>query len=459
MIEYVTAQDLAAIMTIFREGDEEARLTAIRRLAHQPESPEDREAVLETLIEVMGDDSWQVRKEAVAAVLSWTDAELLAERLVDAMSEPEDIGRRNAVIEAVMKLGAVTIDPLLRALSKKPDYRKVLVDVLGTFGDTRVINALGESLLDEDPNVRAAAMEQLASFQSHEVVPALRQALRSQDLLVVLAALDGLNRQRVVIPVDELLHMAEQTVLRPALMTALGHSQDAAAIPALVAGLIEKARGAREAALVGLYRLYQSLDSSGQRKIEEAAQKLDEVAVRSSLRALMEATPPVRQATAALIGWTGRREMLRPLLLGLGDVDASVVEATGRAILQLGEPAVAALLELVPTLDARSRGSVFRFFVRHSSAITALPAALRERLAGLLLQGLSDKNPQTAAAAAAALLHHSTPAQLGPLRELAQQTGAAADLARGTLAKLSERSPAAAPSSVSAPVPASKKDA
>ena len=78
MIEYVTAQDLAAIMTIFREGDEEARLTAIRRLAHQPESPEDREAVLETLIEVMGDDSWQVRKEAVAAVLSWTDAELLA---------------------------------------------------------------------------------------------------------------------------------------------------------------------------------------------------------------------------------------------------------------------------------------------------------------------------------------------------------------------------------------------
>ncbi len=31
------------------------------------------------------------------------------------MSEPEDIGRRNAVIEAVMKLGAVTIDPLLRA--------------------------------------------------------------------------------------------------------------------------------------------------------------------------------------------------------------------------------------------------------------------------------------------------------------------------------------------------------
>lgn len=439
MTEYVTASDLAAIKTIFREGDEEARLTAVRRLVHQPETPEDRELVLEALIEVMGDESWQVRKEAVAAVLSWTDAELLAERLVDAMSEPEDIGRRNAVIEAVMKLGAVTIDPLLRALQRKPDYRKVLVDVLGTFGDTRVIPALGESLLDEDPNVRAAAMEQLASFQSHEVVPALRQALRSQDLLVVLAALDGLNRQRVAIPVAELLPMAEQTVLRPALMTALGHSQDGAAVPALVAGLVEKARGAREAALVGLYRLYHSLDPSGQRTIEEAAQKLDEIAVRSSLRALMEATPPVRQATAALIGWTGRREMLRPLLLGLGDVDASVVEATGRAILQMGEAALSALSDLCPTLDARSRGSVFRFLLRHASAIAALPQGLRERLAGQLLTGLSDKNPQTAAAAAAALLVHAQPGQLPQLRELAQQSGGAADLAKSTLAKLSER--------------------
>lgn len=439
MTEYVTASDLAAVKTIFREGDEEARLTAVRRLAHQPETPEDRELCLEALIEVMGDESWQVRKEAVAAVLSWTDAELLAERLVDAMSEPEDIGRRNAVIEAVMKLGTVTIDPLLRALAKKPDYRKVLVDVLGTFGDTRVIPALGDALLDDDPNVRAAAMEQLASFQSHEVVPALRQALRSQDLLVVLAALDGLNRQRVAIPVADLLPMAEQTVLRPALMTALGHSQEVAAVPALVAGLTEKARGAREAALVGLYRLYQSLDAEGQRTIEEAAQKLDEMAVRSSLRALMEATPPVRQATAALIGWTGRREMLRPLLLGLGDVDASVVEATGRAILQMGDAAVAALCDLCPTLDARSRGSVFRFFFRHGGAVSALPLPLRERLGAILITGLADKNPQTAAAASAALCQHALPSQLGQLRELAQQSGPAAELAKSTLAKLSER--------------------
>jgi len=68
----------------------------------------------------------------------------------------------------------------------------------------------------------------------------------------------------VVLKTSELLPMLEQAVLRPALMTSLGHSQDTGAVPALVEGLIERARGAREAALVGLYRLYHSLDENGQ---------------------------------------------------------------------------------------------------------------------------------------------------------------------------------------------------
>ena len=154
--------------------------------------------------------------------------------------EPDNIGRRNAVIEAVMRLGAVCIDPLLNHLKQKPEHRKVLVDVLGTFGDPRVIPTLGETLLDDDANVRIASMEQLASFTGEEVLPALRGALKSTDTLVVLAALDGLNRQRDKLSVVGLTPLLSEVTLRPALMTALGHTEDAAAIPALIEGLIEK---------------------------------------------------------------------------------------------------------------------------------------------------------------------------------------------------------------------------
>lgn len=437
MTVHLTRSDLGELKTLFRDGDEEVRLQAVRRMASEPEDPEDREALLGLLIEVMGDESWQVRKEAVAAALAWTDTHLLADKLVTAMSEPDDIGRRNAVIEGVMKLGAVCIDYVLRDLAQKPDYRKVLVDVLGTFGDKRVIPALGEALIDEDPNVRAAAMEQLASFTGDEVVPALRAALKSPDLLVVLAALDGLNRHHTHLMLAELLPLYEQLALRPAVMTALGFTADASATAMLIDGLIDKARGAREAALVALYRLHKSLSREGQLVIERAAQGLDEMTVRSSLRALMEASAPVRQATAALLGWTGRRELLRPLLLALGDSDTTVAEAAGAALLNAGEDTLLKLCEMVPTLDPRSRGNIYRFFHRHAAALG--DGTLRQRVAGVLLDGLNDKNAPAALAATHALSMLGLATQEPRLAELVASGGPVGALAQTALSALRTR--------------------
>jgi HEAT repeat protein len=439
MTEYVPASHLAEIVTILRDGDEEARLDAVRQLSKEPADPAERKATLAVLIDVMGDDDWQVRKEAVASVLCWTDLQLLSEGLVEAMGEPDNIGRRNAVIEAVMRLGAVCIDPLLRHLKQKPEHRKVLVDVLGTFGDVRVIPVLGETLRDEDPNVRIASMEQLASFTGEEVLPTLRDALKSTDTLVVLAALDGLNRQRDKLPVAELTPLLSEVTLRPALMTALGHTEDAAAIPALIEGLIEKARGAREAALVGLFRLYQSLPAAGRQEIVATIRKLDENTVRSMTRALMEATPPVREATAALLGWLGKLELARPLVLVLGDSDASVAEAAAQALIDLdpGEAALRVLADILPSVDPRSRGNVCRFFARHAELVVARASAtLRERLGTVLVSALTDKNAQSAGAAAQALSMLGDTGHRARLQQLAAGGGQAAALANDVLRKL-----------------------
>lgn len=439
MTEYVPASHLAEIVSILRDGDEEARLDAVRQLSKEPADPAERKATLAVLIDVMGDDDWQVRKEAVASVLCWTDLPLLSEGLVEAMGEPDNIGRRNAVIEAVMRLGAVCIDPLLNHLKQKPEHRKVLVDVLGTFGDPRVIPTLGETLLDDDANVRIASMEQLASFTGEEVLPALRGALKSTDTLVVLAALDGLNRQRDKLSVVGLTPLLSEVTLRPALMTALGHTEDAAAIPALIEGLIEKARGAREAALVGLYRLHQSLNASGRQEIVVAIRKLDENTVRSMTRALMEATPPVREATAALLGWLGKLELARPLVLVLGDSDASVSEAAAQALIDLdpGEAALRILADILPSVDPRSRGNVCRFFARNAELVIArASAALRDRLGTVLVSALTDKNGQSAGAAAQALSLLGDTGHRARLQQLAAGGGQAGTLANEVLRKL-----------------------
>jgi HEAT repeat protein len=349
---------LAEISETLRTGDEAARIQAIREIsAVASESPDAQREGLDLLIDVMGDDAWQVRKEAVAAALLFSDKNLLSERLVEAMGEPDNVGRRNAVIEGVMKLGSITIDPLLRALKEKPEHRKVLVDVLGTFGDARVVPSLASSLLDEDPNVRAAAMEQLATFPVSDVGSALEQALDSPDLLVVLAALEGLNRQQISLPVSRLAPLLEKIVLRPALMTALGNTNDPAALTHLVDGLLDRAKGAREQALVALVHMHDTTtDPQLRKQVEAIGTGISDLALHSALRALMEANASVRAATATLLGWTGRKEMVRPLMIVLKDSDPTVIAAAERAIASLGQTAAADELRgMIPSLDGQSR--------------------------------------------------------------------------------------------------------
>jgi HEAT repeat protein len=396
---------LASLSEILRTGDESARLAAVRRFAEPPLSSDSGAEGLDLLIFAMGDENWQVRKEAVAASLTWKDKTLLAEKLVEAMAEPDDVGRRNAAIEGVMKLGPVTIDPLLRALKEKPEHRKVLVDVLGTFGDTRVVPALAGSLLDEDPNVRAAAMEQLASFSAADVGPALEAALDSADLLVVLAALEGLNRNQIPQPVSRLVPLLDKVVLRPALMASLGQTKDVAALPHLVEGLLDRAKGAREAALVALVRLHESFSDPQLRKqIESSVSGMSQLALHSTLRALMEATAPVRAATATLLGWSGRRDMVRPLLLVLRDSDAGVAEAAAQAIAGMGPVAMEEMCNILPGLDPHTRTIVFGFFQRFGATLVkSVDASVLERLRAVLSKGLSNANPETAEATAKAL--------------------------------------------------------
>lgn len=407
---------LAPISAALRDGDEAARLTALRNLSPHLSDPALASDALTLLIDAMGDDSWLVRKESVAVALVCPDKTLLSERLVDAMGEPDNVGRRNAAIEGVQKLGAITLDPLLRSLKGKPEHRKVLVDVLGTFGDSRVIPALATSLLDEDPNVRAAAMEQLASFPASDVGPALEKAITSNDLLVVLAALEGLNRQQIKLAVSKLVPLLDKVVLRPAVMTALGQTMDLAALPHLMEGLLDRAKGARESALVALVHLHELLtDPQAKKQVEASATSMSELALRSTLRALMEATAPVRAATATLLGWSGRRDMVRPLLLVMRDADPTVSEAATQAIAGMGPVAVEELCTSIPSLDGQTRVIISKFFQRFGPNLVArVDGALLERLRGVLSKGLTDRNPEAAEAMAKALAAVSGGGSHGP---------------------------------------------
>ncbi|MCU1277407.1 MAG: HEAT-like repeat-containing protein, partial [bacterium] len=136
-----------------REGlqsdEEEIRRGAVARLA-APSSADEAAEALDFLVEAMGDPSWRVRKEAAARAAAFGDPMLAAAVLAAALSEPENVGRRNAVVEALVGLGAQAVPALIDALAARPEHRKLIADALGLIGDLRASSALAPLVDDPD---------------------------------------------------------------------------------------------------------------------------------------------------------------------------------------------------------------------------------------------------------------------------------------------------------------------
>ncbi len=218
--------------------NEEARRAAVLELGGS-------DAELARLVEALGDESWRVRKEAAVRAAGWPDPLRAAEALVAALAEPENIGRRNAAVEGLARLGAAALAPLVDALAGRPEHRKMIVDTLGLLGDRRAVPPLAAALDDSDENVRAAAAESLGRVGGPDAEAALARALERGELLLSMACLDGLNRLGARIAVARIAPLITTPVLRPAALEALGRSADAEAVPYLLVGLTDPSRGAR----------------------------------------------------------------------------------------------------------------------------------------------------------------------------------------------------------------------
>ena len=86
-------------MTVRIVGDEEARRAAVAALSGGDGGAR------ACWSRRSGDDSWRVRKEAALRAASWADPTGDRE-LMETLAEPENLGRRNAAVEALVRLGA-----------------------------------------------------------------------------------------------------------------------------------------------------------------------------------------------------------------------------------------------------------------------------------------------------------------------------------------------------------------
>jgi HEAT repeat protein len=229
-----------------RDPDEEVRYRAIRGLP-------DPAASVPLLLECLGDESWRVRKAAVEQIVALADPRPAIPGLLAALAIADGAGARNSAAEALAQIGAPAVQALVERLSHPdPDLRKFAIDVLGEIGERRTVPDLVARLTDGDPNVRASAAEAIGKVGGEESVAALTTALDSDDQLLRLAALEGLGQLRQVPPVARLQPLMADRFLRRLIYRLLGRSDEPEAYPLLVAGVLDPARGTREAALAAI---------------------------------------------------------------------------------------------------------------------------------------------------------------------------------------------------------------
>ncbi|MFC1641255.1 HEAT repeat domain-containing protein [Myxococcota bacterium] len=425
-------RDLSQVERQLASRDPEERRHALHQLAG-----DDSEPAVHLLFRALGDVDWRVRKEATAVAVAMAPAPAVLRRLVEALGPDEDdVGLRNAAVEALAGYGIASVDALSVALpALDADGRKLAAEALGRTGQTAALLLLGSMASDPDPNVRAAVVEAVAGLGAtcvDDATPLLERFLNDRDPLLKLTALNGLNDLGVFVPWQHVERMVGEPALKGAALIAAGRSghPDAARIIATALGssrgalwfaalsaMVAYVRGGPEAVANARISLGALPEDVRRRLLEQADRPDDSVDERKM--ALMVAAAAGMPEAAAVAA--------RAL------TDDRVAAEAEEALVLLGPAGVEALVDSIESGQHEERALMIEVLARLTDGSTASLAARAVRAA------LSDPSADVVAAALDALPWVGDELCVGPaaalLRSDSPRVRRAAAAALGAIAR------------------------
>src|SRR5687767_11637602 len=128
---------------------------------------------LPLMFELLGDRDWRVRKTIVDGfVRDPTDAVISG--LIDALSDPENAGKRNSATEALIRVGPPAIDAIVERLRGESDV-DVRLSLINLLGDLRsrdgfiILLQLLES--EKDINLASSIVSSLGKYRDAGALP------------------------------------------------------------------------------------------------------------------------------------------------------------------------------------------------------------------------------------------------------------------------------------------------
>lgn len=378
----MTDRTQAAIRARLRDPEPEVRRRAAQdiRLLAAPES-------CELLVAALGDEDWRVRKEAAATAVRVEPRTAVVFAVARALAERENIGLRNAAVEALIAIGPDAVPGAIDALDRlDADGRKLAVEVLAGAPTLGGMKALARAAKDPDANVVVAAAEGLgraglAGDEARELaVATLVELLADERLPVRVAALDSLGSLGATVAWASLEPLFSDPLLRRNAIAAAAGDTTPRALLALAEAVADaSATYAREA----VASLGRSLEEAwGEEELVEIAARTLRAspAAHARLRALaaVQGDPAVRGAALLALGVVRDPDDVPRIADALADDD--VADRAEAALHLFGEQAFEPLLVAGRSAAPSLRGATISMLPGLSRSEAEPLAALREAL-------------------------------------------------------------------------------
>ncbi|MGZ5442103.1 MAG: HEAT repeat domain-containing protein [Thermoanaerobaculia bacterium] len=309
-------------------------------------------ANLTLMFELLGDKDWRVRKTVVDGFVRDARAEIV-EGLLDALADAENAGKRNSSTEALVRIGAPAIEPIVSRLRQEQDIdvRLSLVNLIGDLRSHEGFQMLLELLRREtDVNVASSIVSSLGKYRDAAALPPLMRVLgEREDLWLKFHVIEALGEigDRAALPA--ILPLYAEKSLRKPVLEAVGKIADVGTVNFLlrIIATDEKLN------LTALRALVRIAEASKPRIVEEAERNLIQARFRESfprekIDPLIEhlQTTPKREVKAFILkflGWSGDARALPVLLTYLSHPETA--ETAAQALIDFGHAAVPAIVQ------------------------------------------------------------------------------------------------------------------
>lgn len=230
----MSERDLARVLP---SGDPEERRRAVARIAELPPA-----ARVAPLLSALGDTDWRVRKEAISVAGELGPEPDLLAALADVFAPGDNVGLRNATVEALGAFGSFAVEALAaRMPGYDADGKKLAIEALGRSGEPAALDVLSPLVDDGDPNVRVAALEALGAIGNgrvDDVKRLLGSRIDPSRPLEALAALESLAMLGAGLPFATVEPWLGDPLLGRASLTLAAQSGDPKAAVPLVRTLL-----------------------------------------------------------------------------------------------------------------------------------------------------------------------------------------------------------------------------